>query len=184
LVLSESVAGERTVDYEQFLSDLQGALDGIGLPDVMIKGQPALLVGRITEARGLRFQAVVIMGLSEGVFPVVERSDPFLEEGMREALGLESRLQREQAGLFYQAITRADVHLLITRPYLSVDGENWEASPFWKAAQTLFDGSAIQRIKPDDREEIIESTPLPTDEGDILEGYFMEGYCFVEINKA
>ena len=157
LVLSESVAGERKVDYEQFLSDLQGALDGVGLPDVIIKGQPALMVGRITEARGLRFQAVVIMGLSEGVFPVVERSDPFLEEGMREALGLESRLQREQAGLFYQAITRADTHLLITRPYLSVDGENWEASPFWKAAQTLFDGSAIQRIKPDDLRPLSEA---------------------------
>jgi hypothetical protein len=33
----------------------------------------------------------------------------------------------------------------------------------------------------DDREEMIESTPLPTDRGDILEGYFMESYCFVEI---
>ncbi len=35
----------------------------------------------------------------------------------------------------------------------------------------------------DDREEIIESTPLPTDDGEILEGYFMESYCFVEIDK-
>jgi hypothetical protein len=35
----------------------------------------------------------------------------------------------------------------------------------------------------DDREETIESTPLPTDSGDILEGYFMESYCFVEIEK-
>ena len=76
---------------------------------------------------------------------------------MRDALGLESRLQREQAGLFYQAITRADTHLLITRPYLSVDGENWEASPFWKATQALFDGSAIQRIKPDDPRPLSEA---------------------------
>jgi hypothetical protein len=36
----------------------------------------------------------------------------------------------------------------------------------------------------DDREEIIESTPLPTDSGDILEGYFMESYCFVELKQA
>jgi hypothetical protein len=35
----------------------------------------------------------------------------------------------------------------------------------------------------DDREETIESTPLPTDSGDIWEGYFMESYCFVEIEK-
>ncbi len=36
----------------------------------------------------------------------------------------------------------------------------------------------------DDREETIESTPFPTDSGEILEGYFMESYCFVEIEKA
>jgi hypothetical protein len=36
----------------------------------------------------------------------------------------------------------------------------------------------------DDREETIESTPLPTDDGQILEGYFMEGYRFVEVEKA
>jgi hypothetical protein len=35
----------------------------------------------------------------------------------------------------------------------------------------------------DHQEEIIESTPLPTDTGDILEGYFMESYCFVEVEK-
>ena len=35
----------------------------------------------------------------------------------------------------------------------------------------------------DDRDEIIESTPLPTDEGEILEGYFMEGYRFVDVEK-
>jgi hypothetical protein len=35
----------------------------------------------------------------------------------------------------------------------------------------------------DDREETIESTPLPIDGGNILEGYFMEGYCFVDVGK-
>jgi hypothetical protein len=35
-----------------------------------------------------------------------------------------------------------------------------------------------------DREEMIESSPLPTDDGEILEGYFMESYCFVEIEKT
>jgi hypothetical protein len=40
----------------------------------------------------------------------------------------------------------------------------------------------VLRIYFDDREETIESTPLPTDNGDILEGYFMESYCFVEVD--
>jgi len=150
LVLSEAVIGARQVDYVQFLSDLQGTLDGVILPELSIPGQPALLVGRMMEARGIRFQAVVLLGLSEGVFPEVERADPFLDENLRRELGLELRLQREQAGLFYQAVTRSDHHLLITRPYLSEDGEDWEPSPFWKAVQSLFDESAVVRFRPDD----------------------------------
>ncbi len=34
-----------------------------------------------------------------------------------------------------------------------------------------------------DREEIIESTSFTTDNGKVLEGYFIEDYCFVEVNK-
>lgn len=149
LVLSESVAGERELDYPQFFALLQAAVASEGYREVSHTGQPALLVGRITEARGTRFQAVALLGLSEGSFPVNERPDPFLDENIRKDLGLEQRLQREQAGLFYQAVTRVDQHLLITRPYLSDDGEEWEESTFWKATARLFDDSAVTQIKPD-----------------------------------
>ncbi len=150
LVLSETIVGLRRAGYAQFLADLQGALDGVDQPEPFLSGEPALLVGRMSEARGVRFKVVALLGLSEGIFPAVENPDPFLDENLRQALGLEARLQREQASLFYQAITRADQHLLITRPYLSDDGENWEASPFWKAAESLFSASALQKIRPDD----------------------------------
>ena len=154
LVFSELVVGPREVDYATFLSDLQGTLDGVALPEPRITGQPTLLVGSLAEARGIRYQAVALLGLSEGVFPEVERADPFLDEDLRRTLGLESRLQREQASLFYQAVTRTDQHLLITRPYLTEDGEDWEPSPFWKAVQSLFDDSTVQRIRPDDAQAL------------------------------
>lgn len=150
LVLGESITGERPVDYEGFLSVLQSALNGAGLPEPRLKGEDALLVGRMVEARGVRFRAVAILGLSEGIFPEVERPDPFLDENLRTRLGLESRLNREQAGLFYQALTRTDQHLLLTRPYLSEDGEDWEASPFWKEVEKRLDKNALKRIRPDD----------------------------------
>jgi len=149
LVLNESVAGERQVSYPQFLADIQGTLRGEGLRESGRFKQPALLVGRMTEARGTRFKAVVIMGLSEGSFPVVERTDPFLDEDFRSAVGLDSRLRREQAGVFYQAVTRADQYLLLTRPYLAGDGERWEPSIFWSAVKTLFNESAVKTIQPD-----------------------------------
>jgi inactivated superfamily I helicase len=139
------------MDYRKFVSDLLSTVSGEGFREPGLDGQPALYVGRMTEARGSRFQVVALMGLSEGSFPTNERPDPFLDEELRKALGLESRLQREQAGLFYQAITRADRQLLITRPYLSEDGEQWEASTFWKATKSLLEESSlitVIRINP------------------------------------
>ncbi len=150
LVLSESVAGSRAVDFQQFMSDLQSTLEGLAVTEPRQMGQPALLIGNMREARGLRYQAVALLGFSEGVFPEVERPDPFLTEDLRAALGLDSRLEREQASLFYQAVTRTDQRLLITRPYLSEDGEKWEESPFWNAVTNLFEKSAVQKIRPDD----------------------------------
>ena len=149
LVLSESVVGDRKVDYKQFVSDLLSTVRGEGFREPGLISQPALLVGRMTEARGTRFQAVALLGLSEGSFPTNERPDPFLDEDLRKALGLESRLQREQAGLFYQAITRTDQRLLITRPYLSEDGEQWEASTFWKATKNLLQKSSLVKVNPE-----------------------------------
>ncbi len=149
LVLSESVSGERPVDYRQFLADLQGTLAGEGYRESTGAWKDSLLVGRMTEARGTRFQAVALLGLSEGSFPTNEHPDPFLDEELRVRLGLESRLQREQGGLFYQAVTRADQYLLITRPYLSEDGEDREKSTFWKAVEELFEKPVVTTIRPD-----------------------------------
>ena len=148
LVLSESVAGVKNNTYAQFIADLRGALNGARLLEPAESRQDAVLIGRILEARASRFKAVALLGLSEGQFPVVENPDPFLDEQLRGDLGLEPRLDRQQASIFYQAFTRADEHLLLTRPYLSEEGEAWEPSPYWLAAQKLFADQALQRIKP------------------------------------
>ncbi len=150
LVLGEAVIGAQTVSYAQFLNELQGALEGAGYQEPLPGAQPAILVLRMIEGRGLRFRAVAVLGLSEGIFPAVENSDPFLDEDLRQALGLESRLQRQQSGVFYQALTRSDQFLLLTRPYLADDGEKWEPSPYWKAVSSLLPPHSQQVIRPDD----------------------------------
>ena len=147
LVLSESVVGIRKVDYTRFLSDLQGTLAGARLDEPKEARKNSLLVGGLVEARATRFKAVALLGFSEGLFPEVENPDPFLDEKLRRDLGMESRLQREQTSIFYQAFTRADQYLLITRPYLIEDGSPWEASPYWLAAKRLFTESALMKTK-------------------------------------
>lgn len=157
LVLGEAVTGPQVGPYKQFFTELQGALNGIGILTSPPARQPAVMVVGMLDARGIRFEAVAILGLSEGIFPAVERADPFLDETLRHDLGIEPQLQREQAGLFYQAITRSDRFLLLTRPYLADDGEKWEPSPYWKAVLTLLAEGSVQTIRPDDPRPLTEA---------------------------
>ena len=150
------------ITYQQFISELETALQRATyavVPQLQDtpRSHPAILVGSYNEGRGVRFQAVALLGLAEGLFPRVERADPFLDEELRQRLGLEPRLGREQAGLFYQAVTRADRCLLLTRPYLADDGESWEASPYWSAAIRLFPGNKPQRVQSDSLRPLIEA---------------------------
>ena len=107
-----------------------------------------MFVNEIQHAVASRFKAVALLGFSEGLFPVVEHPDPFLDEHTRADLGLDPRLGREQVNTFYQAFTRADHYLLFTRPYLAEHGERWEASPYWLSAVSLFEKEAVQKISP------------------------------------
>jgi ATP-dependent helicase/DNAse subunit B len=150
LALSQVLTGETPLDYARFVVELQGTLNGAGYQEGLPSRQPAIQVLRMIEGRGVRFEAVAILGLAEGIYPQVERADPFLDEPLRQALGLEARLQREQAGLFYQAVTRSDRFLLLTRPYLAKDGEAWEASPYWKSIQALLPENSAVQVRPDD----------------------------------
>jgi len=149
LVLGEIVTGEQLMDYSEFLDELRSAIEAASFYQQPHSGSPAVNVLGLLEARGGRYRAVVVMGLSEGLLPAVEREDPFIDEPTRAALGLESRLGREQSGLFYQAVTRSDAKLLLTRPYLADDGEAWEASPYWRAVERMSSGSR-RRLRPED----------------------------------
>lgn len=50
-------------------------------------GEPAVYIGSLGSAVGLRFRAVRILGLSEGSLPSIPREDPVLPEPYRRALG-------------------------------------------------------------------------------------------------
>lgn len=148
LVMSESVAGIREISYSQFLKDLEGTLGGAIISEPREVHTNAVLVGDLIEARAFRYKAVALLGFSEGLFPVVENPDPFLDETLRRELKMEPRLGREQSSIFYQAFTRAEEYLLITRPYLAEDGEKWDPSPYWNLTKALFTEDSVKKIQP------------------------------------
>ncbi len=138
MIVGETIAEGDAVRYPQFISDLQGAVESASYCEELTYSYGAVQVGHLMDCRGLRFKAVALLGLAEGVLPEQERVDPWLGEDLRCRLKLEQRLQREQAGLFYQAITRSDAYLLLTRPYLADNGEPWLESPYWKEVSGFF----------------------------------------------
>ena len=148
LLLSESVVGTKIVDYAQFLADLQGTLVGTPVQEPWEARRNAVFVGKMVEARGARYEAVALLGFAEGLFPIVENPDPFLDENLREDLRLEPRIGRNQASTFYQAFSRANTHLLLTRPYLTEEGENWQPSIYWESTIKLFTKNAVTKVNP------------------------------------
>jgi ATP-dependent helicase/nuclease subunit B len=158
LARSEALTGPCPSGYAGFLKELQGLLAASTVAvdssahldgEQPAEEKPAIRVLRLLEVRGVRMQALAVLGLAEGSFPIVERADPFIGEDLRRDLGMDLRLGQEQAGLFYQIVTRPNRFLLLTRPYLAKDGETWEASPYWNNLQELLQGAAV-RIHPDD----------------------------------
>ena len=157
LAHSEALTGACPTGYEGFLKEWEGLMSATSVQDEPSnESGPFIRVMRLMEARGIRVEALAVLGLSEGVFPAIERADPFLSEEVRNQLGMEAYLGQEQAGLFYQVVTRADRYLLLTRPYLAKDGEIWEPSPYWNALQELLMDKPV-RIHPDEARPFCEA---------------------------
>jgi len=148
LTLTESVLQSESLTYADFFRDLRGAVDAA---TYSFAPESGVIAASVLDARGLSFQAVALMGLSEGEFPKQEREDILLRESDRAALSLETKLHGDEATLFYQAVTRGRQKLLLTRPYLADDGQAWEASPFWAEINRLVGNPPTARIRGEAR---------------------------------
>jgi len=153
---SEALTGPVPVRYAGFLKEWQGLEAAAWVLDDERDAPPAVRVMGLMEARGVRLEALAVLDLAESAFPAVERADPFLPEDVRQALGMQTRFGQEQAGLFYQVVTRPDRFLLLTRPYLAKGGESWEPSPYWNAVLERLTLKA-DRIRPEDTRPLNEA---------------------------
>ncbi|MFZ5879367.1 MAG: PD-(D/E)XK nuclease family protein, partial [Chloroflexota bacterium] len=147
-VLAESVLENDSLGYAEFYKDLRGAVESATFT---VPTESGVFVASVLDGRGLSFEAVALMGLSEGEFPKQEREDILLRESDRAALHLETKLHGDEGTLFYQAVTRGRQKLLLTRTYLADDGQAWEASPFWAEINRLSGDQPPARVRGDVR---------------------------------
>jgi len=170
LVLAEAILPQpdeqsAPIDYAHFSVELRSATEATTYEPPTPPPGSALLAAPLLYARGLAFRAVALLGLSEGEFPKPEREDPLLTESDRDllrtaGLPLKSRLQGDEASLFYEAVTRARERLLLTRPYLTDDGQSWEPSPYWDEVLRLVKAPVL-RLRPQDPLPLAEVASLP-----------------------
>ncbi len=148
LRLSTLELGEWQLNYFQFVQEMNVLLEISEQPENGLQTEDAVQILQMIEARGIRFEVLAILGLAEGSYPQVERADPFFSEAFRAAFGMEQRLEQDQTGVFFQACTRTNRKLLLSRPYLTAKGESQEPSPFWNAVVSLTGKDVVKTIRP------------------------------------
>lgn len=136
-IWAERLLDTPPVSFSQFYGDLEGAISTRSFQPQ--KGsQAAIFCAGCTEARGLSFEVVAVLGLAEGEFPGTIKEDPFIRDEERILISgqynLPIRLSVEsaEAEYFYEALTRSTRSLLLTRPRIADNGASWQPSPYWE----------------------------------------------------
>lgn len=158
MCIADQELGVWNLNFDQFVAELEMSFQLNNFHQVMDENKVQVL--RILDARGSRFEHIVILGLAEGVFPKSQRDDPFLPESFRQTAGLESQVEQNQVGVFYQAITRANGTLMVTRPYMSDKGEALEPSPYWNALTACLNEEDIEFVRSTTRRMLEDAASL------------------------
>ncbi len=128
------------MDFNDFLVELIGVVEKTSYQP-LDNDQRAITCADVSESRGLAFEAVALLGLSEGEFPATINEDPFLRDldrtTLSEGFNLPLKLSTEsaEAEYFYEAISRSKKYLLLTRPRIADNGTPWQPSPYWEEIQ-------------------------------------------------
>lgn len=125
------VPGQSRVTWGEFRSEIRVLLNSRGYE--VAEGPLRLLP--IEAARGRTFDALYVLGLSEGEIPRPPPPDPFFAPGRRAAhpLPLQRPDAADEASLWWQVIAACRERLVLLRPRLDEQAAPWPPSPFWEA---------------------------------------------------
>jgi ATP-dependent helicase/DNAse subunit B len=155
-VWSSRIVGQEKQEFSQFQAELTAVVEKSSYQPLEID-QSAITCADISEVRGLRYEAVALLGMGEGEFPASIKEDTFLRDMDRAAFKQNSGLPLQlstvsaEAEYFYESICRPTNYLLITRPRIADNGAPWQASPYWEEIRrrvNLVPGMETSRSKP------------------------------------
>ena len=132
--------------FGQFLGDLTRAIRAAHYRPPL---QGGIMAMAVLSARGLIFDHVAIMGLSEGEFPQPLREPALYSRIERRALREERGLAlpapdpADEQTLFYEAVARAQHSLILSRTRLDEAGNPLPRSPYLGALLELADGVEV-----------------------------------------
>ncbi len=167
-VWSSKIHGEGKRDFSHFRTELNAVVERTSYQPLDID-HGAITCADISEVRGLRYEAVALIGLGEGEFPATIKEDPFIRDMDRitfkhdSGLPLQLSTDSAEAEYFYESICRPTNYLLITRPRIADNGAPWQASPYWEEIR--------RRVNLVPRLETSHSKPAAGKAGSLAEYY-------------
>jgi ATP-dependent helicase/nuclease subunit B len=132
----------------------------------------AVFVSSLAESAGMRFEAVFVPGLNEGVFPKPVREDPLLLDSQRTALGIEG--SEDDTLLLRTAVAAATKHFVCSwsRIDLATGRERVPSFYAFEVAESAGSGELdVQAFAKEarDRSQARLGWPAPTDPRDAID---------------
>ncbi len=114
---------------DEALRAIERAIETLRVPAGRF-GEPAVYVGTVSGAAGLRFAAVRVIGLAEGHLPPLVHEDPVLPDALRAPLGLATGGEQALAALHALdlAVRAAGRRVALSAPRLDLDRTQCEPS--------------------------------------------------------
>ena len=129
--------GALQLTFREFLRLLRSGLQEVGFKPLGGRGGGVRVLS-VTEARGLTFEHLFLLGLARDQFPRPIREDPLLPDSLRLLLrGLlpdipvKRRGFEEERYLFAQLLSSSP-RVVLSRPLATRDGRPYAASPLWE----------------------------------------------------
>jgi ATP-dependent helicase/nuclease subunit B len=149
--------GDQVMKLADFSALLDAALDKF---DFAIAPQTVdqVLLGQVDRARLPAVKAAIVVGLSDGIFPMPQPPEKVLSDKDRKTLFQNSvdvepgrkRRALDEIFLGYFAFTRPSHLLIVTRPLANESGRLLEGSSLWRKLKLLVPGAQVRPVPPDD----------------------------------